>query len=60
METFTAYYARDRAKPVSEQSPKIAETLRKAGRTPWQMTVTENHIIMKGTIDGKDNSNSNS
>ena len=59
-ETFTAYYSLDKAKPVREQSPKIAETLRKAGRTPWSMEVTDNHIIMKGTIDGEDNSNSNS
>ena len=59
-ETFTAYYAIDRAKPIREQSPKIAETLRKAGRTPWSMTVDENHMIFKGTIDGEDDSNSNS
>lgn len=50
-ETFKAIYAKDRAKTVREQSPKLAETLRKAGRTPWSMEVTENHIIFRGTID---------
>ena len=59
-ETFTAFYIKDRAKPIREQTPKIAATLRANGRTPWSMEVTDNHIIMKGTIDGEDDSNPNS
>lgn len=50
-ETFVAMYAKDRAKSVREQAPKLAETLRKNGRTPWSMEVDENHIIFKGTVD---------
>ena len=60
MKTFRAIYQLDKAKPVYEQTPKIAETLRKAGRTPQGITVTENQIIVEGTIDGEDDSNSNS
>ena len=58
--TFTAIYQLDKAKPVREQTPKIAATLRKAGRTPQGITVTENQIIVKGTIDGTDDSNTDS
>ena len=57
--TFTAIYQLDKAKPVREQTPKIAATLRKAGRTPQGITVTDNQIIVKGTIDGENDGNSN-
>ena len=59
-ETFTAYYAKDRAKDPAEDLAPIVETLRKAGRTPHQLTEDQNNWIFKGTIDGKNNSNSNS
>ena len=59
-QTFVAYYARDKNKSIAEQSPKIAQTLRSNGRTAWQMTYDKNYIIMKGTVDGEDHSNSNS
>ena len=58
-ETFTAVYQLDRNKPIAEQSTRINKTLKANGRTPWSMEVTDNHIIMKGTVDESD-SNSNS
>ena len=56
-ETFTAYYAKDRAKDAAEDLAPLVENLRKQGRTPHSLTEDQNNWIFKGTVDGT-NSNS--